>query len=104
MDLKNQYGLLDSETEQIISILSNNIKIEKVVLVGSRAKGNFKNGSDIDLSLFGNQITLNDILDASILIDDLQLPYKVDLIIYDRIKERKLKDHIDRVGITLYSR
>ncbi len=104
MDLHNQYGLIESEQDQLITVLSSNVKIEKLVLFGSRAKGTFENGSDIDLALFGDELKLDDILNASILIDNLQLPYQVDLVIYDRIKEQKLKDHINRVGVILYQK
>lgn len=99
-----KYGLVDYEIDQVISIIGNNPKIEKVILFGSRAKGNFKNGSDIDLSLIGSDLKLNDILDLSIEIDKLALPYKFDLIISDRIKEQALVDHINRVGVILFER
>ena len=104
IDRSTKYGLENSAISQIISILESNLKIEKIVLFGSRAKGNFQNGSDVDLSLMGKELTLNDILNASIEIDELALPYKFDLIIYNRIKEKALLEHIDRVGITLFER
>lgn len=104
MNNNNKCGLEHVEINQIISILGKNSKIEKVVLFGSRAKGNFQNGSDVDLSLIGNKLELNDILNASIEIDNLSLPYKFDLVIYDRIKEKALLEHINRVGITLFER
>jgi predicted nucleotidyltransferase len=104
MNNKNKCGLEHIEINQIISILEKNSKIEKVVLFGSRAKGNFQNGSDVDLSLIGNNLELNDILNASIEIDNLSLPYKFDFVIYDRIKEKALLEHINRVGITLFER
>ncbi|MBN2637466.1 MAG: nucleotidyltransferase domain-containing protein [Bacteroidales bacterium] len=74
------------------------------MLFGSRAKGNYNRGSDIDLTIKGDNLTLNDVLDLSIDLDDLMLPYKFDLIIYDRIKEKDLIDHILRVGIPLLKR
>jgi len=101
MNEQKRYGLSELDLSKVISILIKNEKIDEVILFGSRAKGNFSNGSDIDLALKGNCLTLNDILDASIEIDKLYLPYKFDLIIFDRINEKKLIDHIDRVGISL---
>ena len=104
VDNKTIYGLEELAINQIISILGSNPKIEKVILFGSRAKGNFQNGSDIDLALLGNDLELNDVLNASIEIDELALPYKFDLVIYDRIKEKALLEHIDRVGVILFER
>ena len=104
MNNRNKCGLEQLEINQIISILEKNSKIEKVVLFGSRAKGNFHNGSDVDLLLIGKKLELNDILNASIEIDNLSLPYKFDFVIYDRIKEEALLEHINRVGIKLFER
>lgn len=97
-------GIAGQVIDQIISILKCNPAVEKVILFGSRAIGSYKNGSDVDLLLIGEELELKDVLDASIQIDDLFLPYKVDLILYDRIEEPSLLEHIDRVGITLYDR
>jgi predicted nucleotidyltransferase len=104
VDNRTKYGLEDFTISRIVSILESNPKIEKIVLFGSRAKGNYQNGSDVDLSLMGKGLELNDILNASIEIDDLALPYQFDFVIYDRIKEKALTDHIDRVGVTLFER
>ena len=77
-------------------------KVTKVILFGSRAKGNFRDGSDIDLALFGDGIDSNDIAKIAISADELLFPYKIDLIIYDRITVPELKNHIIRVGIELF--
>ena len=99
-----KYGLTNSDVNNVISVLEKNNKIEKVVLFGSRAKGNYQDGSDVDISLIGKDLNLNDILELSLEIDNLFLPYKFDLIIHNRIKEKALLEHIKRVGITLFDR
>jgi len=101
---KNKYGLLDSELNRIISIIQKNIKVQKLVLFGSRAKGNFGNGSDIDLALFGKDLNLDDVLNILVETDKLFLPYKFDIIIYERIQEKTLLEHIDRLGIILFDK
>lgn len=98
------YGISSADIQQVISVIAKNQKIEKIILFGSRAKGNFRNGSDVDLSLKGNGININDVLDISIDIDNLSLPYKFDFVIYDRINEEALLEHINRVGIILFNR
>ena len=101
---KTKYGLIDSDLNNVISILLKNQKIDEIILFGSRAKGNFKEGSDIDIALKGVSLKLMDIIDATIEIDSLILPYKFDLIIFDRINKKTLIDHINRVGIVLFSK
>lgn len=104
MNKNQQYGLESAAFESIISVLSSNPKIREVILFGSRAKGTFHAGSDVDLALIGSALNLDDILNASIDIEKLNLPYKFDLVIYERIKESALVDHIKRVGVVLFER
>ncbi|MCD4698047.1 MAG: nucleotidyltransferase domain-containing protein [Bacteroidales bacterium] len=104
MNENKKYGLSGSDINNIISVLKNNRKINEIILFGSRAKGNFSGGSDIDIALKGDNLKLNDVIDASIEIDNLFLPYKFDLIIFNRIKEPALIDHINRVGKVIYER
>lgn len=98
-----KYGFEDSDADNIIAIFRQNPKISKAILFGSRAKGNFRNGSDVDIALFGNNLCLDDLLEAYGSIENFNFPFKFDLVIYDRIKEEALKEHIDRVGIILYT-
>jgi uncharacterized protein len=98
-----KYGFEESDIDNVISIFKQNSKISKAVLFGSRAKESFRSGSDVDIALFGNNLCLDDLLEAYGFIEDFNLPYKFDLVIYDRISEQSLKEHIDRVGIILYT-
>ena len=102
MDENRQYGLLVSDIENVLRILQENRNISKAVLFGSRAIGTQKVGSDIDIAINGVNLTLDDVLEVSIEIEELSLPYKFDLVIYDRIKEKALVEHINRVGIVLF--
>jgi len=104
MDETIKYGLLESDIHQIVSVMQQNQKITKVVLFGSRAKGTCHAGSDVDLALFGDDLALNDLLELTIEIEKLNLPYKFDLILYKRIKETSLIEHINRVGTKLFER
>jgi len=71
-------------------------------LYGSRAKGNFKNGSDIDLTLKGDNISLTVLNSIVNQIDDLLLPYSFDLSIFNKITNPDLIEHISRVGLVFY--
>lgn len=101
---ETKYGLPESDIKQVVSLLQQNRKITKIILFGSRAKGTHHAGSDVDLVLDGDQLVLNDILDLTIEIEKLNLPYMFDLIIHNRIKENTLLDHISRVGVILFER
>lgn len=74
----------------------------KAVLYGSRAKGNFKPGSDIDLTLFGEGPTSTQLGEIDEELDELLLPYQIDLSIFDQIENVKLHEHIERVGVVFY--
>ena len=99
-----EYGIPRADLEALISELKNNSNILEIILFGSRAKGTFSNGSDIDIALKGKELSLKDILDATCEVEKLLLPYKLDLVLYDRINEPDLVDHIDRVGVSLFRR
>ncbi len=99
-----KYGLSTSELDKVVRLIGQNEKVDKVILFGSRAKGNYQNGSDIDLALKGRNLNLDDVLNLSVDFDQLDLPYKIDLVIYDRIKESVLVEHIKRVGVVLFDR
>ena len=99
-----KYGLEISTIEKICSVLNQFPSIDKAVLYGSRAKGTYKKGSDIDLCLFGegiDQILLYRLEES---LDDLLLPYQFDLLAYNSLSNIDLIDHIDRIGIVLYQR
>jgi predicted nucleotidyltransferase len=104
MSENRKFGLRETDVERLIAVLASNSKISKIILFGSRAKGNFREGADIDLSLAGNNLNLDDVINATLATDQLNLPYKIDLVIYDRIRENALKEHIDRAGIVLFER
>ncbi|MCF2446054.1 nucleotidyltransferase domain-containing protein [Dyadobacter sp. CY345] len=83
-----EYGLKENIIQRIQSVLSNFPEIEEVTLYGSRAKGNYKNGSDIDLTLKGKNLTLLILGKVDEQLDDLLLPYTFDLSIYHQINSR----------------
>ncbi len=98
------YGLKDIDIKKIQLVFSNFEAIDKVVLYGSRAKGNFRNNSDIDLTLMGNGLKLSTLLNVESELDDLLLPYTIDLSVYDAIENPDLLEHINRIGSIFYDR
>jgi predicted nucleotidyltransferase len=101
----NRFGLLEKDIEEILSVLEKSPKVEKAIVFGSRAKGNFKNGSDVDIALKGKDLDFDTISHISYqLNEETQMPYRFDLLNYYSIQEPKLKNHIDRIGIEFYNR
>lgn len=99
-----KYGIKDNIWESIISVFSKHKKIERVILYGSRAKGNYKNGSDIDLTLVGKDISIEDLNSIHLELDELYLPYSFDISVFDKLENKDLIEHINRVGIIIYER
>jgi predicted nucleotidyltransferase len=97
-------GLSDNTIKKIHSIFSKYPEIKKVILYGSRALGTFRNGSDIDLTIDSNELSLTTLLKIENELDDLLLPYKIDLSIIKNIDNDDLIDHIRRVGVIFYSK
>lgn len=98
------YGLTDKHITAINTVFSDFVEIEKATLYGSRAKGNYRIGSDIDLILMGKNLTLPLLFKIETTLDDLLLPYKIDLSIYHTIENAALLAHIKRVGLTFYEK
>ncbi len=97
-----EYGLKDTIIDLIIRVFADIPEIEQAIIYGSRAKGNNRKGSDIDIVLKGEKLTLQELNRLSLALDDLLLPYTFDLTIYHRINNPELLDHISRVGRVLY--
>ena len=99
-----QFGLSEKTFTTLYSIFKKYPGIKQAVIYGSRAKGNFRIGSDIDLTLkIDNSFTHNDLLRISGDFDDSDMPYFIDVSIYEKLSNSDLKNHIDRVGQILYS-
>ena len=97
----NNFGLLDSDLESIISLL-NTYFIKEAYIFGSRAKGNYKNGSDVDIVIKDNDINSNLISNKSYYLnEETIMPYKFDVINYNTIVNKDLIEHINRIGIKI---
>ena len=98
------FGLKDTHLELLRTCFAKYPGIQQVIIYGSRAKGNYKPGSDIDLTICGNDINGSMLLKLENEIDDLLLPYKIDLSLKQHIDSPELKRHIEKVGQIFYER
>jgi len=101
--MDNNFGLIEADLQTIIAVLKQFPTVEKATIFGSRAKGNYKKGSDIDIALAGKQLNFDTISQISYrLNEETPLPYQMDILNYHTINEPTLKEHIDRAGIVIY--
>ena len=99
-----EFGLSDQTCAIVRQILGGYPQIEKAVIYGSRAKGNYKNGSDIDLTLMGAALDHRLLMSIGSALDDSDIPYTVDLSLFEHIENPALREHIERVGRVFYER
>jgi predicted nucleotidyltransferase len=93
-----KFGLKEETLIQIRNVISDFPEVEEVLIYGSRAKNNFRPGSDIDVTFKGNKLNLMIINKISLKIDDLLLPYKFDISVFEHIDNNDLLKHIRLMG------
>ena len=96
-------GLSENELTAICNILKKHVDVEEAFLFGSRSKGNYHRGSDVDIVLKGVRLNHESITSVSYeLNEETQMPYHFDILNYRTIVNNDLIDHINRVGIKIY--
>ena len=98
------FGLKSSDIDSILEILGKHPDITEVLVFGSRAMGNYKPGSDIDIALKGSLKSETATNISAELNERLPLPYKFDVIDYSELTVGALKEHIDKFGKILYTK
>lgn len=99
------FGLRDSDIVSISHVLDSYPEVERAYIFGSRAKGNFSNGSDIDIAVEGVNVPFDIILKiAATLNEETMMPYMFDVLDYHAIVNQDLKDHIDKNGVLFYQK
>lgn len=101
-NLKLDMGLEPNDILKIKTVFMDYPQLDSVLIYGSRAKGNYRPASDIDLTLIGKDLTSSLLSEIEFKLDDLLLPYKFDISIYDKISDSQFLDHIKRVGKEFY--
>lgn len=104
MIIAEEIGIKSNDMEKIQMIFRNYSNVEQVILFGSRAKGNYKTYSDIDIALIGTDLNLTVQQKIENDLDDLLLPYKFDVSIFHKIGNQDLIAHINRVGKVIFTK
>lgn len=98
------FGLPDKTFDALLKLFDSYTEISEVVIYGSRAKGNFRPGSDIDLTLKGTGLTNEDLNRLLVDLDNLNTPYLFDVSIFKDLNTAELIEHVERVGKVFYRR
>jgi hypothetical protein len=102
--MNGNHGLTEKTVAQIIDVLAGFPEVEKALLFGSRAKGTYRRGSDIDLALIGGNLNWQTAGRIDSALDDLPLPHRFSLIVFGSSTDPEVAAHIRRVGIPLFER
>ncbi|MEM5795828.1 MAG: nucleotidyltransferase domain-containing protein [Bacillota bacterium] len=103
--IKVELGLQAADLAYIISVLRDFPEIEKAVVFGSRAKGNYKAGSDVDIAIYGESVSFSTVARLHYRLEEEgPLPYYFDIIDYTHLTHKDLQEHIGRVGKTIFER
>ena len=97
-----KFGLTEKEIKAIQNVIRQFPQIKKVVIFGSRAMGNFKRGSDVDLAVMGKADQELAPRVSGLLNEETTLPYRFDIVSYHSISNVELKRHIDEKGMVFY--
>ena len=97
-------GLKDRHRRAIIRAIAEIDGIDRAVLFGSRASQLFSARSDVDIALFGPDLTLIDLARMAATVDAIPMAQSVDFVLYDSICSQELRDHIHRDGVEWFSR
>ncbi len=99
------FGLRDGDLDYIITTIRQFSEIEKAAIFGSRVKGNYKPGSDVDIAVWGHGISFSTLSRLhAILEEESPMPYFFDIVDYSHLQHQELKSHIDRVGKVFFTR
>lgn len=97
-------GIPQADSQRLLELIRTHSHVQKVVLYGSRALGRQRAGSDIDLCLEAPSMKLGELLELGAQLDDLLMPWQIDLQLLHLIAHEGLVAHIERAGQLLWER
>ncbi|QNI66399.1 nucleotidyltransferase domain-containing protein [Synechococcus sp. BMK-MC-1] len=97
-------GIPQADSQRLLELIRSRSHVQKIVLYGSRALGRQRAGSDIDLCLEAPSMELGELLELGAALDDLLLPWQIDLQLRHLIAHEGLVAHIERAGQLLWER
>jgi predicted nucleotidyltransferase len=98
-----KFGLSEKLLKSMEDIFKLKPQVERVLIYGSRAKGNYSKGSDIDITIVAPEMNFSEYLRLYSMLEDLEIPYRLDVTKYEMLEDN-IKEHIRRVGQEIYNR
>ena len=100
-----QFGISDKSYGILLEVIQSFPEIKQAKIFGSRALGNYKKGSDIDIAVIGSNIDWNLVTKIHTKLNEgVDIPYYIDIIDYCNLNNNELKEHIDLNGKTIFHR
>ena len=99
-----KFGLEDEVIEKIVKTIAIHEEVECVIVYGSRAKGNYRYNSDIELTIEGKELSHKALFQIEQQLDDLLLPWNIDLSVKSEIKNEDLIKEIETYGEVIYKK
>ncbi len=101
--MKNKYGITEKSFSIILNTLKEHEEIERAVIFGSRAMGNYKKGSDIDIAIYGANILPESSMNLSGKLNEASpIPYCIDVVSPQFVKDKDIIQHIEKFGKVFY--
>ncbi|MEJ6949641.1 nucleotidyltransferase domain-containing protein [Natronospora cellulosivora (SeqCode)] len=100
----NKFGISEDIFRKIVGTIEKFPSIEQVYVFGSRARGDFSKGSDLDLALSGENITSKEVNLLQDALDNLNTIISIDIVNIDEIEKEKLSNNIKKEGVLIYDR
>ncbi len=94
-------GLSQKSLRAIADVIYSNAHVQEAKIFGSRAIGTYREGSDIDICLFGEELTFSDLNCIAGELEDLNIPQIVDLVNFRTIKNENLLKHIESFSVQI---
>lgn len=103
MNLSSKFGIKENTFSDIINIFEKYPSVERVLVFGSRAKGTFKETSDIDICIFGDNIDSSKFLKIMDEIEEINTATEFDILLFNQLSKEKLKNNILKDGVEIYA-
>ncbi|MFN3995948.1 MAG: nucleotidyltransferase domain-containing protein [bacterium] len=102
--INEEFGISEKILKAICNVFSKYPEVEKAAIIGSRARGNYQKGSDIDIVIWAPELDFSKYLRLVAELEDLEIPYKIDLLKYELISNNSIKEHIEKVGKEIFKK
>mgnify|MGYP003777266985 FL=1 len=96
------FGVNSKILDEIVCILSKDTNVESAYIFGSRARGDFKEYSEIDIAVFIEDPNKRNMIAVDI--NEINCIYKFDIVIIKESTSRELLDNIKKDGVKIYQR